>query len=110
MITSTRRALIPSGGRKVATPLEIASSPVSEEPPLAKARSTTKRLAPINSPLGCQGVGPCTAPGRSMGWRCNVPEMDSTTPTITTRPTERMNRYIGRAKILPASRMPRRFP
>ena len=46
MITSTRRAFGPSGGRKVATPFEIASRPVSDDPPLAKARSTMIIEAP----------------------------------------------------------------
>ena len=35
MMTSVRRALSPWGGRNVLTPLEIASRPVSEEPPFA---------------------------------------------------------------------------
>ena len=39
MIESVRRAFGPAGGLKTLTPLEIASSPVSDEPPLAKARS-----------------------------------------------------------------------
>ena len=46
MITSTRRALRPSGGRKVATPFEMASRPVSEEPPLANDLRTTNKVAP----------------------------------------------------------------
>jgi hypothetical protein len=33
------RALRPSGGRSALTALETASIPVSEEPPLAKARA-----------------------------------------------------------------------
>ena len=51
MMTSTRRALRPSGGRKVATPFEIASRPVSDDPPLAKARSTMMIEAPYRRPL-----------------------------------------------------------
>jgi hypothetical protein len=38
MSERTRRALVPSGGRKAPTLFEMASSPVSDEPPLAKAR------------------------------------------------------------------------
>ena len=34
------------GGRKMLTPLEMASVPVSADPPEAKARRTTKRVAP----------------------------------------------------------------
>ncbi len=51
---SWRRA---SGGRcatrarrKLLTPLEIASSPVSDEPPLAKERSREMKASPINQP------------------------------------------------------------
>ncbi len=40
------RALRDSGRRKMLTPLEMASVPVSAEPPMAKARSTTKMVAP----------------------------------------------------------------
>ena len=39
IVTRVRRALRPWGRSKALTPLEIASSPVSEDPPLAKARS-----------------------------------------------------------------------
>ena len=46
MMTSTRRALRPSGGRKFATPFEIASRPVSEEPPLANALRMMNSDAP----------------------------------------------------------------
>ena len=51
MITSTRRALGPSGGRKDPTPFEMASRPVSDDPPLAKAFSMMKTVAPIRKPL-----------------------------------------------------------
>ena len=51
IMTSTRRALGPSGGRNAPTPLEMASSPVSDEPPLAKALSMMKTVAPIRKPL-----------------------------------------------------------
>ena len=50
MITSVIRALRASGGRKLATPLEIASSPVSDEPPFANARRRVTKPSPINSP------------------------------------------------------------
>ena len=39
MTTRVWRAFRGSGSRKLLTPLEIASSPVSDEPPLAKERS-----------------------------------------------------------------------
>ncbi len=41
-VTSTLRALSPSGGRNALTAFETASMPVSDEPPLANARSSTK--------------------------------------------------------------------
>ena len=51
MMTSVMRALRDSGRRKLATPFEIASSPVSDEPPFAYARSSTKNASPISIPL-----------------------------------------------------------
>jgi hypothetical protein len=51
MAVSTRRALRPCGFSKTLTVLEIASTPVSEEPSLANARSRTKTVAPITNPL-----------------------------------------------------------
>ncbi len=41
MTVSTLRALRPSGLRNAPTVLEMASTPVSDEPPLANARSST---------------------------------------------------------------------
>ena len=46
-MTSTRRALRPSGGWNALTALETASMPVSDEPPLAKARNSTKTIAKV---------------------------------------------------------------
>ena len=40
--TSTRRALIPSGGLNALTALDTASMPVSEAPPLANDFSSVK--------------------------------------------------------------------
>ncbi len=51
MTVSTRRALMPSGLRKALTVLEIASTPVSDEPPLANARNTISTVAPMMMPL-----------------------------------------------------------
>lgn len=45
MVMRVRRALRPCGSRKAEMPFEIASSPVSDEPPLAKERSTMKSEA-----------------------------------------------------------------
>jgi len=49
--TSTLRALRPSGGRNALTALETASMPVSDEPPLANARSSTKTMPNAIRPL-----------------------------------------------------------
>ncbi|CAM5618593.1 hypothetical protein SANTM175S_04667 [Streptomyces antimycoticus] len=46
IVISVRRALGPLRSRKTETLLEIASRPVSEEPPLANERSTMKSEAP----------------------------------------------------------------
>ena len=41
----------PAAFGSTSTVLEMASTPVSDEPPLANARSNTKIVAPITSPL-----------------------------------------------------------
>ena len=43
-VTSTLRALMPSGGLNALTALDTASMPVSDDPPLANARSSTKTI------------------------------------------------------------------
>ena len=54
---STLRALRPSGGLNALTALEIASMPVSDEPPLANACSSTKTMAPSDQAV--RAAGPC---------------------------------------------------
>ena len=51
MITSVMRALRDSGGRKTLTPLEMASVPVSAEPPEANAFITMNSDAPRSRPV-----------------------------------------------------------
>jgi hypothetical protein len=51
IMTYTRRARWASGGLNMLTPLEMASTPVNEEPPLANERNTINSEAPSNSPL-----------------------------------------------------------
>ena len=46
MTTRVWRALRAVGSRKAPTPLEMASSPVSEDPPLAKERRMMMNEAP----------------------------------------------------------------
>ena len=50
-ITSSWRALMPSGGRSALTALDTASIPVSEEPPLANARPQEEDGAKVSRPL-----------------------------------------------------------
>ena len=70
MITRVRRAFTCSGVLKSATPSEIASRPVRDDPPFAKARSKIKIAANVSNPLGSP-IG--TAPGRSVSSFGNVP-------------------------------------
>lgn len=90
MMTSTRRALSPSGLRKLLTPLEIASSPVSDDPPLAKdpnnVSTTTPATSPDPPPTG-------TAPGNVAGSYCGrVPSRPRMTPTTITAAIATVNR------------------
>ncbi len=62
-VTSTCRALMPSGGLNALTALDTASMPVSDEPPLANARSSTKTMPEAIRPL-CRMRGRCTARAR----------------------------------------------
>ena len=70
MITSVRFALSASGALNRATPSEIASSPVSDDPPFAKARSRINIAAPVSNPLGWPTS---TAPGKSVSSIGRVP-------------------------------------
>ena len=65
MIDNVRRALGPLGFWNALTPSEIASSPVSDEPPLANARSSTKIAAPDRIGLcwSTTGIIPAHPPG-----------------------------------------------
>ncbi len=49
-VTSTVRALRPSGGLNAPTASLTASMPVSDAPPLANARSRVKIITPLMSP------------------------------------------------------------
>ncbi len=62
MTVSTVRALRPWGLRKAETVLEMASTPVSDEPPLANERSSTSTVAPATTP---EPLCTATVPG----WR-----------------------------------------
>ena len=49
-VIRTLRAFLPSGGRNAPTASLTASMPVSDAPPLAKARSRVKIITPVMSP------------------------------------------------------------
>ena len=70
IITSVRLAFTCSGALNSATPSDIASKPVSEDPPLANARSRIKIAAAVKSPCSCPTS---TAPGKSVARTGRVP-------------------------------------
>ena len=107
MITSVMRALRDSGGRKTLTPLEMASVPVSAEPPEAKAFITMNTDAPRSRP--CPGVPIETAPAWCSEWGWRSPRTALTEPTMMSTAMLAMKKYVGMAKVRPASRMPRRL-
>jgi len=89
MISIARLAFAPSGERNVATPLLIASRPVSEEPPLANARSSTSTVAPMTNPSPC----PMFTPGRWVGSTCGrLPSSFRMMPTTIIDPATMENR------------------
>ena len=51
-------SVAPSGWRKLLTPLEMASSPVSDEPPLANERSSEMKARPISQPEPGEPIRP----------------------------------------------------
>ena len=89
--TSTRRALIPSGGRNAPTASLTASMPVSDAPPLANARSRVKIMAALMMPSVPLPMGkvPGSACGSYLG---RSPKISLTRPTTiisSTMPTNR---------------------
>ena len=83
-MTSVRLAFTCSGALNNATPSEIASNPVSDDPPLAKARNKIKIAAAVKSPCSCpndynSAFGPCTAAEEGLtainfcGYKCICP-------------------------------------
>ena len=79
MITSVMRALRDSGARNTLTPLEMASVPVSADPPEAKAFMTMNTDAPRSRPW--PGVPADTAPAWCSEWGWRSPRMALTEPT-----------------------------
>ena len=93
-------AFFASGGLKAGTPLAMASTPVSAtEPPANALRRSRNPIASV--PNG-------TASG-SGGTPAALPVTIRTTPTTTIVRASPTNRYVGTAKMFPASRRPRRF-
>src|SRR6516162_8447760 len=83
---SVRRALTPAGGLNALTPFEIASRPVSDDPPFAKALSNTK-IAAQEKIASCWLVtGNC--PGRSVAYWGRLPKISRPTPRIITSDIE----------------------
>src|ERR1019366_560564 len=72
--TRVLRAFEDSGRRKLPTPLEMASRPVNDEPPLAYARNNVRKAKPIKSPLPWWPKRPSTK-SLVAGWgiMCKVP-------------------------------------
>jgi hypothetical protein len=88
--TSTRRALRPSGLWKALTPMEIASSPVSDEPPLVKDRSNVNTTT---APVNVETVPTPTVPGSLVGsYTGSAPSNSRTNPVMITVPIATENR------------------
>src|SRR5262245_26667878 len=100
--TSVCRACFHSTGRNAGTPLEIASTPVIAVLPEASACSATN----IGTSAKTDRVPPVvTGGGTTMD-----PVAARATPTTINDRMQKMNTYVGAAKILPDSRTPRRLP
>ncbi len=97
---SVVEAFLDSGFLKAGMPLEIASTPVRAAQPEAKARRT------MNQDRLCVPAG-CSASG--MGARRPGSSASRTKPPISSIAKAKMNIYVGIAKMVPDSRMPRRL-
>src|SRR5262245_41075424 len=100
--TSVWRACFHSIGRNAGTPLEIASTPVIAVLPDASACSATN----IGTSANADRVPPVVTGGGTT----IDPVAARTTPTTISDRMQKMNTYVGAAKILPDSRTPRRLP
>ena len=99
IITIVAWAFFHSGGLNAGVPFEMASVPVIALHPSANARIRRSRL------MDSTGTWIGTTPVTSGGW----PRAVRTTPTATRITTLTTKMYVGRAKTVPLSRMPRRF-
>ena len=98
--TSVADAFFASGGRKAGTPFDTASTPVIAVQPFAKAVSSRKIVSFEWPAFGRQdGLHRHDAAGRVF-----VEPASSSAAMLKTK------KYVGTAKMLPDSRMPRRLP
>ncbi|CAB4845681.1 unannotated protein [freshwater metagenome] len=81
IMTKVRRAFTSSGTLKSATPSEIASSPVREDPPFAKARNKMKIALKVRSPCASPIA---TAPSVFVARTGKSPLNARTSPVINT--------------------------
>jgi len=84
------------------TPFATASAPVSATEPDAKARRMRSTDSAV-TPAAGTGSGGIAGVGTS-------PDTTRKSPYAMRPASERTYTYVGMAKIIPASRMPRRFP
>ncbi len=101
-VTSTLRAFSPSGGRNALTAFDTASMPVSDEPPLANARSSTK-TSPKEMRLLWFGVTPApqTSAPCATCQRPRSPKISLARPTMMTPIITLANRYVGHGERAP---------
>ena len=107
IITKVLLAFICSGALNKATPSDIASNPVKEEPPFANALSNIKIAASVSKPCSWPIS---TAPGWLTSKTGSVPVIWRKIPMEKTIAIEPTNKYVGSAKALPASLTPLKFP
>ncbi len=101
IIDSVRLAFFTVGCRKIGTPLLTASTPVIAVQPLANAfkmsHSPTASVGAESGGGGWRGVG--CPPART----AFAPPIAMIAASVTTK------RYVGSKKVIPDSRVPRRF-
>ncbi|CAB4767885.1 unannotated protein [freshwater metagenome] len=107
IITKVLLAFTCSGSLNNATPSEIASNPVKDEPPFANALSNINIAAKVNRPCSWPIS---TAPGWFTSRTGRDPVIWRYIPIEKTIAIDPTKRYVGNAKALPASLTPLKFP
>ena len=93
MTTRVWRAFFASGLWKLLTPLEMASSPVSDDPPFAKERNSEMKASPISQPdPGVPIFPPKTWFAGGSGIWCSWPNASLMKPTMITEANEKMKK------------------